>query len=208
MTTRLRLRDFEVGDYQAAHGFATDLAVVRYVEWGPNTPEETQAFLREARASGDVSPRRRYALAVVVQSDPEKLIGSIELRVVSFEHRRGELGYVLARDSWGLGYATEATRRLLAFGFKELGLHKISATCDPRESRVSGGPEEERHAPGGSSSRPRLCPGRVARQTPAQRHPLIGDEGIARRSACRSRGECRGYWPEERGPTAYKRCRQ
>jgi [ribosomal protein S5]-alanine N-acetyltransferase len=64
------------------------------------------------------------------------LIGSIELRVVSFEHRRGEIGYVLARESWDLGYATEATRRLLAFGFKELGLHKISATCDP-ENRAS-----------------------------------------------------------------------
>jgi len=102
MTTRLRLRDFEVRDYQAVHGFATDLAVVRYVEWGPNTPEETKAFLREAKASADVSPRRRYALAVVVQSDPEKLIGSIELRVVSCEHRRGEIGLVLARESWGM----------------------------------------------------------------------------------------------------------
>jgi [ribosomal protein S5]-alanine N-acetyltransferase len=36
----------------------------------------------------------------------------------------------------GLGYATEATRRLLAFGFNELGLHKIFATCDP-ENRAS-----------------------------------------------------------------------
>jgi RimJ/RimL family protein N-acetyltransferase len=131
MTTRLRLRDFELGDYQAVHAFATDLAVVRYVEWGPNTPEETETFLHEARASADVSPRRRYALAVIVQSDAERLIGSIELRVVSCEHRRGEIGYVLARESWGLGYATEATRRLLAFGFNELGSHKISATCDP-----------------------------------------------------------------------------
>jgi RimJ/RimL family protein N-acetyltransferase len=67
LTTRLRLRDFDLEDYQAVHAFATDLAVVRYVEWGPNTPEETRAFLREARASADVSPRRRYALAVVVQ---------------------------------------------------------------------------------------------------------------------------------------------
>jgi [ribosomal protein S5]-alanine N-acetyltransferase len=62
MTTRLRLRDFEPRDYQAVHAFATDLTVARYVEWGPNTPQETQAFLREARASADVSPRRRYAL--------------------------------------------------------------------------------------------------------------------------------------------------
>ena len=135
-TTRLRLRDFELGDYQAVHAFATDRAVVSYVEWGPKTEEETQAFLREARASAEVSPRRRYALAVVVQSNGERLIGAIELRVVSFEHRRGEIGYVLARESWAHGYATEATRRLLAFGFNELGLHKISATCDP-ENRGS-----------------------------------------------------------------------
>jgi hypothetical protein len=100
-TTRLRLRDFELGDYQAVHAFATDLAIVSYVEWGPNTPEETQAFLREARASADVSPRRRYAFAVV-HSDAERLIGSIELRVVSFEHRRGEIGCVLAHEWWGL----------------------------------------------------------------------------------------------------------
>jgi len=130
-TTRLCLRDFELRDYQAVHEFAADLAVVRYVEWGPNTPQETHAFLREASASADVSPRRRYAFAVLVQSEPERLIGSIELRVVSSEHRRGEIGYVLARESWGHGYATEATHRLLAFGFNELGLHKISATCDP-----------------------------------------------------------------------------
>ena len=62
---------------------------VSYVEWGPNTPEDTQAFLREASASAGISPRRRYAFAVV-HSDAERLIGSIELRVVSFEHRRGE----------------------------------------------------------------------------------------------------------------------
>jgi RimJ/RimL family protein N-acetyltransferase len=72
----------------------------------------------------------------VVHSVAERLIGSIELRVVSSEHRRGEIGYVLAHEWWGHGYATEATCRLLAFGFDELGLHKISATCDP-ENRAS-----------------------------------------------------------------------
>jgi [ribosomal protein S5]-alanine N-acetyltransferase len=135
-TTRLRLRDFELGDYEAVHAFATDLAVVNYVEWGPNTPQETEAFLREAIASAGVSPRRRYAFAVVLHSHADRVIGSIELRVVSFEHRRGEIGYVLAHEWWGHGYVTEATGRLLAFGFDQLGLHKISATCDP-ENRAS-----------------------------------------------------------------------
>jgi ribosomal-protein-alanine N-acetyltransferase len=101
-TTRLRFRDFELGDYQAVHAFATDLAVVSYVDWGPNTPQETEAFLRGAIASADVCPRRRYAFALVLHSNAERLIGSIELRVVSFEHRRGEIGYVLAREWWGM----------------------------------------------------------------------------------------------------------
>jgi RimJ/RimL family protein N-acetyltransferase len=41
------------------------------------------------------------------------------------------LGYVLARPSWGNGYATEAAGALLRYGFDELGLATISATCDP-----------------------------------------------------------------------------
>jgi [ribosomal protein S5]-alanine N-acetyltransferase len=39
--------------------------------------------------------------------------------------RRGEIGYVLAREWWGHGYATEATRRLLAFGFDQLGFRSL-----------------------------------------------------------------------------------
>ena len=142
MTTRLRLRDFELGDYQAVHAFATDLAVVSYMEWGPNTPEETQVFLRDAIASADVSPRRRYAFGVV-HSDAERLIGSIKsCKWPALSTDGGEIGYVLAREWWGLGYATEATRRLLAFGFDQLGLHKISATCDPENRASSCGPDE------------------------------------------------------------------
>ena len=43
---------------------------------------------------------------------------------------------MLAHEWWGHGYAAEATAWLLAHGFNQLGLHKISATCDP-ENRAS-----------------------------------------------------------------------
>jgi hypothetical protein len=43
----------------------------------------------------------------------------------------GEIGYVLARDAWGKGYASEAADLVIKFGFDELKLHKISATCEP-----------------------------------------------------------------------------
>jgi ribosomal-protein-alanine N-acetyltransferase len=42
------------------------------------------------------------------------------------------------RYSWGRGYATEAAAALLRYGFDELGLQKISATCDPNNTASVG----------------------------------------------------------------------
>jgi ribosomal-protein-alanine N-acetyltransferase len=43
----------------------------------------------------------------------------------------GEILYLLNRQYWGHGYATEAVRAVLGFGFRELGLHRVYATCRP-----------------------------------------------------------------------------
>jgi RimJ/RimL family protein N-acetyltransferase len=47
-------------------------------------------------------------------------------------HQRGELGYWLGVPFWNQGYTTEAARCVTAFGFAELGLHRVQATCLPR----------------------------------------------------------------------------
>ena len=39
------------------------------------------------------------------------------------------IGYTLHPDYWGQGYVPEASRTVIALGFKELGLHKIELTC-------------------------------------------------------------------------------
>jgi ribosomal-protein-alanine N-acetyltransferase len=38
---------------------------------------------------------------------------------------------VLNRKFWRQGYATEVAQALLKFGFNQLKLHRIFATCDP-----------------------------------------------------------------------------
>jgi hypothetical protein len=51
----------------------------------------------------------------------------------------GEIWYLVEPESWGKGFATEAVRYLLSFGFGELGLHRIWATClpeNPASARV------------------------------------------------------------------------
>ena len=42
---------------------------------------------------------------------------------------QGDLGYDLAPRYWGRGYATEAARAIVRFGFEELGLHRIWSWC-------------------------------------------------------------------------------
>jgi [ribosomal protein S5]-alanine N-acetyltransferase len=130
---RLVLRDLELGDWPAVHAYASRPEVYRFQPWGPSTPAEAQAFVSEAMAQAQHTPREMYQLALL--TDPhEPLIGVGSLRMHSREHRQGELGYVLHSAAWGRGYATEAAQRLLEFGFVTLGLHRIFATCDPRNT--------------------------------------------------------------------------
>jgi RimJ/RimL family protein N-acetyltransferase len=129
-TPRLRLRDFRGTDHAAVHAFAADPEVVRYADWGPNTPQDTTDFLAEAVRDAGRQPRIRYALAVVDRTT-DRVLGSIELRVTSDAHRRGEMGYAIAPAYWGRGFATEAAAALLRLGFDRVGLHKVAATCDP-----------------------------------------------------------------------------
>lgn len=65
------------------------------------------------------------------------MIGMIELNIRSHTDRSGEIGYIVHPDVWGQGVATAAARRMLKVGFEELQLHRIYATCDPRNSGSS-----------------------------------------------------------------------
>ena len=44
-TDRLILREYEVGDFDLTHDFNSDPDVVRFLEWGPNRPEDTRRFV-------------------------------------------------------------------------------------------------------------------------------------------------------------------
>lgn len=124
------LRDFVESDEDALHAFCSDPVVTEYTHWGPNTPQDTHAFLEEAVTQARDRPRDVYGLAITL-ADTGQLIGSAALWITSHEHRRGELGYVLDRHFWSRGYATETTGLLLRLGFDELELHRIAATCHP-----------------------------------------------------------------------------
>lgn len=129
-TDRLLLREFGKDDFDAVHAYATDVEVVRYMPWGPNGEADTREFLARAAASARAVPRAGYELAVVEKAT-SRLVGGVGLHRSEPASGTAMIGYCLARSAWGRGLATEAARAMLAFGFGELGLHRVWAGCDP-----------------------------------------------------------------------------
>ena len=129
-TERLRLRDFVAGDFDAVHAYASDPEVVRHMDWGPNDASETREFLRRVTAQQGEDPRQSWELAIVLRESGE-LVGGCGLMPRRLPFREWELGFVLRRDQWRCGIMSEAARAVVAFGFGEVGAHRIFARVDP-----------------------------------------------------------------------------
>jgi RimJ/RimL family protein N-acetyltransferase len=133
-TDRLLLRHWQPNDWVAVHEYAADLAVIAFMSWGPNSEAETKVYIDTSRAQYEERPQRDFELAVV-EREGDAVIGGASIHITSVENREAYIGYTLRHESWGRGYATEIAQRLLRFGFGELHLHRIFATCDPRNQR-------------------------------------------------------------------------
>jgi RimJ/RimL family protein N-acetyltransferase len=101
--------------------------------YGPADAERFLAHQRSAAARGD-----ELVLAVRRRQDG-KLAGCIGLRDIDSTHLQAELGYWIGVPYWGQGFATEAARAVVDYGFGALGLNRIYAhhmTRNPPSGRV------------------------------------------------------------------------
>jgi RimJ/RimL family protein N-acetyltransferase len=129
-------------DVDAMYVYLSDDEVFRYVSWEQPTLDETTESVREAMEAARATPRRDYELAVTLR-DTGEVVGQVTLKtdryIPRLRQRTSELGYMLRRDCWGRGLATEAARLLLDFAFGELGLHRVFAVVgddNPASIRV------------------------------------------------------------------------
>ena len=90
--------------------------------------ETERLVVRDYEDGRDERPRRRFQLAMTLRGGGEA-VGSCGLRRKPGGEDEADIGYELAPRLWGQGYATEAARAMVDFGFRELGLHRISSWC-------------------------------------------------------------------------------
>jgi [ribosomal protein S5]-alanine N-acetyltransferase len=122
-TNRLRIRKFELNDVQALLEYTADNQVMRYIPEGVFTEGDAVKFI-EANI-GDKA--EKFA---VVLKDENTLIGHIAFHKYFGDHTY-EIGWVFNPEFQNKGYASEAAKSILKYGFEELKLHRIIATCQP-----------------------------------------------------------------------------
>ena len=125
-TERMILRKFTQDDFSAVHSYASSPENIIYMLWGPNTQEETKAFISMAISKAEENLCTNYQYAAILK-DSGKLIGACNLLLSGDE---AETGWILHRDFWKQGYGTEMGKAMLRLGFDELHLHRIIAHCD------------------------------------------------------------------------------
>lgn len=127
-TERLILRDFVADDWRAVLAYQRDARYLRYYAWTARSEDDVRAFVQMSLGHQAEEPRRKFQLAITLR-DRGELIGNCGVRRKAANEWEADIGYELNPEYWGRGYATEAARATVEFGFRELGVHRISAWC-------------------------------------------------------------------------------
>ncbi|WP_328328815.1 GNAT family N-acetyltransferase [Kribbella sp. NBC_00382] len=138
ITDRLLLRQWKDSDYEPYAALNADPAVMEHF---PNvmTRAESDAMVDRVKAALD---ELGFGLWAVEVRESGQFIGFIGLSVPTFDAPflpGVEVGWRLAKDAWGKGYATEGARAALAYGFGEAGLDEVlsfTATTNKPSQRV------------------------------------------------------------------------
>ncbi len=131
---RLLLRAFAPDDEAAFQQFAVKEDFWKYLP-GPALDAGLVKRFIAARVIEGEAPTGRDWLFCVEERQMERAIGMVRLSIASPEHRQGNLGFSFDGTLRGKGYASEAVRAALRFGFAELGLHRITALADVENTR-------------------------------------------------------------------------
>lgn len=137
-SARLRFREFTSTDHQSLLAFVRDPSQLEHMLLFLNTEAEADSFLAFVLNGAAAEPRLQWHFLLEAPLDG-RFLGSVCLMIEREAPSSAELGYWFAREAWGKGYATEASRAILAFGFDQLKLHRIWGKCherNPASARV------------------------------------------------------------------------
>jgi RimJ/RimL family protein N-acetyltransferase len=127
----LQLREFDISDAKALYQLNADPEVMRFTGDKPfSSIAEAETFIQNY----DVYLKSGFGRWAVIAKQSGRLIGWCGLK--HNEKDMVDIGFRFFREEWGKGYATEAAKATLSYGFTELGLSQIIGRA-ARENKAS-----------------------------------------------------------------------
>lgn len=130
-TERLSLRVLNISDKKPFFQYRSLPEICRFQSWKPSGIEEIEAFIELNLSVIPNTPNTWLQLAVCLKDG--RLIGDVGIHFL--DDFQAELGYTIAPDLQGRGYAAEAVRAVTDFLFSSLGKHRITASVDPENHK-------------------------------------------------------------------------
>lgn len=134
-TERLRIRPWTVGDDDlvAALEIYGDPDVLRYMGGGTGDTDLAQVRSRIERYRDAFNDKSGFGVWAIELTATGEVVGTVEL-VPLDGGPEIEVGYHLAQRHWGRGYATEAARGAVDYGFEQVGLARIVGVIYPENA--------------------------------------------------------------------------
>ncbi len=129
-TERLILRPFTLEDAKSVNkNWAGDEYIQKmYGEPVYKTIEDTEKLLDKYIKGYESGYYYRWA---VIEKDSGECIGQAAYFLIDRGNHFGEIEYCIGKAFQGKGYATEATKALIKYGFEQIGLHKVQICVRP-----------------------------------------------------------------------------
>lgn len=129
-TERLLLRPMRTDDAASIAARRSDPDVARYQNWTTPYPlERAQTMVAEIVAM-DGPADGEWWMLTIADLDDSTVLGDLVVHL-TWQGRTAEIGYTLARDAWGNGYAVEAATALVRYLFDDLGVTRVEAMLHP-----------------------------------------------------------------------------
>ncbi|CCY08154.1 gCN5-related N-acetyltransferase [Coprobacillus sp. CAG:698] len=131
-TQRLILREICEKDAKDMNEYAK----IPYV--GPEAGWEPHTTLSYTKNVIRMFNRKKYygqlGVFAIILRENNKMIGTVELHTYTPSFK-AELGYTVSPYYWGFGYAVEASKEVIKYGFEELNLKRIECMCFPENAQ-------------------------------------------------------------------------
>ncbi|MBT5346907.1 GNAT family N-acetyltransferase [bacterium] len=124
-TLKLVLNQFDSSDAEKIATYLNDVDMSKFVSNipFPYSLENASTFIDSCREQFLIKKSITFAIR---EKSSQILVGSIAIQIKA-RHKRGVLGFWIAKDYWRRGFATESLEKVLEFAFDDLKLNKLEA---------------------------------------------------------------------------------